>query len=67
MTLNIFKAIGDFCTNFLFKPYQGLTNLDDKEHWWTSNFFNAILFIITAYLFVYWLIKLRTYKKQGTE
>ncbi len=67
MTLNIFKAIGDFCTNVLFKPYSALTGVNDNEFWWTANFFNTILFLITAYLFVYWLFKLRAFKKEGAE
>lgn len=67
MTLNIFKAIGDFCTNYLFIPYNSLKELNDKEHWWSSNFFNTILFLITAFLFCYWLYKLQIFKKEGTE
>lgn len=67
MTLNIFKAIGDFCANVLFAPYNALKKISDNEHWWTANFFNTILFLITAFLFMYWVIKLRTFKKEGTE
>ncbi len=67
MTLNIFKAIGDFCTNVLFKPYTWLSGINKNEAWWTANFFNTVLFLITAFLFVYWLMKLRIFKKEGTE
>ncbi len=67
MTLSIWKLIGDFCTNFLFAPYNALKNVSDNEHWWTSNFFNTILFLIVAFLFVYWVLKLKSYKKAGTE
>lgn len=67
MTLNIFKAIGDFCTNVLFIPYDWLNGINDNEHWWSSNFFNTILFLTTAFLFCYWLYKLQIFKKEGTE
>ena len=67
MTLNIWRAIGDFCTNILFAPYNFFKNLNDKEFWWTANILNTILFLITAFLFVYWLMKLRSFKKAGTE
>ena len=67
MTLNIFKAIGDFFTDLLFIPYNYLTGMSDKEYWWASNSFNTILFVITAFLFCYWLYKLKIFKNEGTE
>lgn len=67
MILNIWKAIGDFCMNVLFVPYNFFKNIGDKEAWWTANIFNTILFLIVAYLFVYWVLKLKTFKKQGVE
>ncbi len=67
MTLNIFKAIGDFCTNVLFKPFNWLSDINQNEYWWTANFINTILFLITAFLFVYWVMKLYAFKKGKTE
>lgn len=67
MTLNIWKAIGDFCTNVLFAPYDALKGVSDNEHWWSSNFFNTILFAIVTFLFIYWVLKLKSFKKQGVE
>lgn len=67
MTLNIWKAIGDFCTNVLFKPYDFLRNLNNAESWWSANIVSIILFLITAFLFVYWYLKLIKFFKQGTE
>ncbi|MCF6350145.1 MAG: uracil phosphoribosyltransferase [Flavobacteriaceae bacterium] len=67
MTLNIFRVIGDFCTNVLFKPYNALAKINYKEFWWTSNFLNTIFFLITASLFIYWLFKLKAFKKEGAE
>ena len=67
MTLNIWRAIGDFFTNILFAPYDFFRSIGTKESWWMSNILNTILFLIAAFLFVYWLLKLRSFKKAGTE
>ncbi|MEE9349245.1 MAG: uracil phosphoribosyltransferase [Flavobacteriaceae bacterium] len=65
--LNIWKAIGDFCTNVLFAPYNFFKGIGDNEHWWTSNVFNLILFIIVALLTFYWFGQMAKFKKNGTE
>jgi len=67
MTLNIWKAIGDFCKNVLFKPYDFLREINNNENWWTANIVNIILFLIVAVMFLYWFTQLRKFKKEGTE
>ena len=65
--LNIWKAIGDFCTNVAFIPYNFFKGISDSESWWTANLFNVVMFLITAGLFVYWFMQLAKFKKNGTE
>ncbi len=49
---NIFRAIGDFCTNVAFKIYDGFRSMDG---WWTSNTVNVILIAIGFIAMFYWL------------
>lgn len=50
---NIFRAIGDFCTNVIFKfLYDPFRFMDG---WWSSNIVNVIIFIIAAIALFYWL------------
>ena len=65
--LNIWKAIGDFCTNILFIPYNFFRNINNTEHWWSANFMNIVLFLIGVVLFIYWFGQLAKFKKSGTE
>ncbi len=67
MTLSIWKAIGDFCTNVLFAPYDFFRNINNSEHWWSGNIINIIFFLSTVVLFVYWFGQLIKFKKQGAE
>jgi predicted permease len=67
ITLNIWRAIGDFCTNVLFAPYNYIRNIYNAEHWWAANTINVILILIGILFFGYWLIKLQGFKKAGTE
>ncbi len=61
---NIFKAIGDFCTNVLFYPYNEISLIDN---WWVQNTVNW-MFIATAFIaFFYWMGELKKYKKSGNE
>jgi len=64
ISYNIFRALAKFFSEVLFSPYQALRSIDG---WWTSNFFNAILFVITASLFIYWLGQLRKFRKANSE
>jgi len=61
---NIFRAIGEFCTNVLFIPYDFFRSLDG---WWISNTVNAVLISVGFGLFIYWLNQLRKFRKAGTE
>ncbi len=67
MMLNIWKAIGDFCTNILFAPYDFFRNINNTESWWTANLLNVIMFVIAAVLFIYWFGQLAKFKKANTE
>ena len=61
---NFFRALADFFSDVLFAPYEALRFIDG---WWTSNFLNAIFFIITSGLFIYWLGQLQKFRKANTE
>jgi len=61
---NIFKAIGDFCTNVLFYPYDKISSMDS---WWLQNSVSWIFVAITFVAFFYWLGELKKFKKAGTE
>ena len=61
---NIFKAIGDFCTNVLFAPYHSIRAMDN---WWLQNTVSWIFIIITFIAFFYWIGEIRKYKKAGSE
>jgi len=67
MTLNIWKAIADFCTNVLFKPYDFFREMNNNENWWAANTVNIIFFLIVATMFVYWFTQLFKFKKEKTE
>lgn len=64
--LNIWRAIGDFFTA-IFAPYDYFRKVNESEHWWSANAINIILFLIVAFLFVYWYGKLIQFSKNGTE
>jgi len=61
---NIFKAIGDFCTNVLFYPYNEISSIDN---WWLQNTVSWIFVAVTFVAFFYWLGELKKYKKAGNE
>jgi len=65
--LNIWKAIGDFCTNVLFIPYDFFKGISDNENWWLSNLVNIILFAIVFVLAIYWFGQMSKFKKSRTE
>jgi len=62
---NFFRALASFFTDVLFIPYDALRFIDAS--WWIKNSFNWILFGITSFLFLYWLLQLQKFKKAGTE
>ncbi|MGB5263780.1 MAG: hypothetical protein WBN28_09290 [Lutimonas sp.] len=61
---NIFRLIGEFCTNVLFKPYDLFRSI---EGWWPSNAVNFVLISIISILFIYWLGQLQRFRKAGIE
>ncbi|NLP57617.1 hypothetical protein [Lutibacter sp. B1] len=61
---NIFKAIGDFCTNILFAPHNAIRSMDN---WWLQNTVNWLFIIISFGFFIYWLRELNKYKKAGNQ
>ncbi|MGB5323251.1 DUF6341 family protein [Lutimonas sp.] len=61
---NFFRALAEFFTEILFSPYDAIRSIDG---WWTTNIFNGVLFIITSYLFIYWLGQLQKFRKTNTE
>ncbi len=61
---NIFRAIGEFCTEVLFAPYDALRSIDG---WWTSNVVNAIFISIGIILLFYWLGQLQKFRKTANE
>jgi len=65
--LNIWRATGDFFTKIAFAPYNYFREINNSEHWWTSNLFNVFLFLVIAVLFIYWFGQLLKFSKNNTE
>ncbi|MDD3722763.1 MAG: uracil phosphoribosyltransferase [Lutibacter sp.] len=61
---NIFKAIGDFCQNILFVPYDNTRFMDN---WWVQNMVSWIFVAIGFIGFFYWIGELSKHKKAGEE
>ncbi|MFK5957619.1 MAG: uracil phosphoribosyltransferase [Lutibacter sp.] len=61
---NIFKAIGDFCTNVLFKPFDALRSMDN---WWLQTSISWVFIVITFIAFIYWLSVLKKNQKAEIE
>ncbi|NEW78342.1 MAG: hypothetical protein GZ086_02715 [Gelidibacter sp.] len=61
---NIFKAIGEFCQNILFVPYNSIRSMDN---WWLQNLVSWIFVVILFIALFYWLGQLKNYKKAGNE
>ncbi|HHC80669.1 MAG TPA: uracil phosphoribosyltransferase [Flavobacteriia bacterium] len=59
---NIFRAIGEFCTNIAFKPYDFFRSMDG---WWISNTVNVILITIGFIAMFYWLGQMAKQHKEG--
>ncbi|HEY9170478.1 MAG TPA: hypothetical protein VIN72_13370 [Lutibacter sp.] len=57
---NVFKAIGDFCQNVLFVPYDRIWSI---HNWWIQNTVSWFFIIILFIALFYWLGQLRKYKK----
>ncbi len=61
---NIFRAIGEFCTNVLFYPYNFFRSLDG---WWASNTISIIIITIGFIALFYWLGQMIKYKKASLQ
>ncbi|MDP3314293.1 hypothetical protein [Lutibacter sp.] len=61
---NIFKALGDFFTNVLFVPFQGIRF---SSNWWLQNTISWLFIIITLAAFLYWMGQLKKFKKSGNQ
>ncbi len=64
ISTNIFRAIGDFCTNVLFIPYDAFRSTDG---WWSSNIVNAIFISIIILLLMYWITRLISLRNTVNE
>ncbi len=64
ISANIFRAIGDFCIDILFIPYDVFRSTDG---WWSSNIVNAIFISIIIFLLMYWIVRLVSYRNSINE
>ncbi len=61
---NIFKAIGDFCANVLFAPFE---EVRFSDNWWLQNTASWIFIIIAFIGFIYWLNQLKIHRNSINE
>lgn len=61
---NFFRALADFHTNCLFKPYDALRSIDG---WWGTNIVSIVLVSTGFILFFYWLGQLQKFRKTANE
>ncbi len=66
MALNFWRAIAEFTTKYLFVPYDLLRSIA-FESWWRSNVVSIVLIGTGILLFFYWLMKLQSFRRAGTE
>jgi hypothetical protein len=66
MALNVWRAIGEFTQDILFIPYDILRSVA-FESWWRSNVVSIALIGTGIILFLYWLMKLQSFRRAGTE
>ncbi len=60
------EAIANLFVNFLFKPFDALRSLE-LDNWWLANSVSWILALIGLVAFVYWMLQLRSFDKNGEE
>ncbi len=60
------EAIADLFVNFLFAPFDALRSLE-LDNWWLANSVSWLLAVIGIVAFVYWMLQLRTFDKNGEE
>ncbi|NQV78109.1 MAG: uracil phosphoribosyltransferase [Lutibacter sp.] len=61
---NVFKAIGDFCANVLFAPFE---EVRFSDNWWLQNTASWIFIIIAFVGFIYWLNQLKIHRNSINE
>ena len=60
---NIFRDIGNFCTEVLFKySYDLFRSMDG---WWTSNTMNIFIFLLGTLALFYWLGEMLKHSKDA--
>ncbi len=64
ISTNIFRAIGEFCTNILFIPYDIFRF---TEGWWNSNLVSVIFVSIIILLLMYWIVQLISFRNTVNE
>ena len=60
------EGIANLFLNFFFKPFDALRALE-LDNWWLANSVSWILALIGIVAFVYWMLQLRTFDKNGEE
>ena len=61
---NVFRAIGEFCTNLLFIPYDAFRF---TEGWWKTNLVNTVFISIIIILLFYWITRLISFRNSVNE
>lgn len=61
---NFFRAIGDFCTNILFAPYNNFRSIDG---WWASNTMSVFLISLGFIAMFYWLGQMINQQRAGEQ
>ena len=57
---NIFRAIGEFCTEYAFAIYDAFRF---TKGWWASNIVNTIIILIGFIAMFYWLAEMTKHSK----
>ena len=63
---DFFYAIQDLFVDVLFAPFDALRALE-LESWFGANIMSWIFMLIGFVAFVYWMMQLRTFDKNGEE
>ena len=61
---NIFRAIGNFCTEYAFAIYDAFRF---TKGWWASNLVNTIIILIGFIAMFYWLGQMSSHAKSNNS
>ena len=61
---NIFRAIGNFCTEYAFAIYD---TFRFTKGWWSSNIVNTIIILIGFIAMFYWLGQMAKHARTGNH